>query len=192
MWPDSSLGATGCTNAASYIYYLYSTTTTTTATTATTVMTVTGSSGNAYSAMRNMYVGARNAQSAWDGYAGRDWLDAQRRKQAAELERHAEAAKERARGLLLDNLSPEQRETFDKNGWFVVEGGKSKKRYRISGKDGHVAANVEVLAGEGVSHRLCGHCDVAKAPLADQLLAQKLMLEHAEDDFIKIANRHAA
>lgn len=181
------------------------TTSTTTLATGNYYYTATGGSGwgptttcaNAYqSQMVNRYLtsGLYNSQgsSNWDGYATRDWLAEQRRKQAKELASHADAAKDRARNLLLDNLTTEQRETFEKNGWFVVEGGKSKKRYRIGGKDGHVAANIEVLSGDEVSHRLCGHCHVAKAPLGDQLLAQKLMLEHAEDDFIQIANRHAA
>lgn len=119
------------------------------------------------------------------------WLADQRRDQARQLEKHSEEARERAMELLLTSLSPAQRETFQKNRWFVVEGSKSGKKYRIHAND-NVAANIEVLDGERVSHRLCGHCDINKIPLGDQLLAQKLTLEFAEDDFLRIANKHHA
>jgi hypothetical protein len=106
-----------------------------------------------------------------------------------ELER-SEAAKARALALLLSHLTPAQRQTFEANKWFIVEGGRSKTRYRIRGQT--CAGNVELLDGEErATHRLCCHCDHT-IPLGDQLLAQKLMLELDEDEFLKLANRHAA
>ncbi len=114
-----------------------------------------------------------------------------RAEQAAVVRSHPKAAQERAWALLLEHLTPPQRETFDKNKWFVVEGGKSGKKYRIEAND-DLIANIAVMDGTVIQHRLCGHCDIRKVPLGDHLLAQKLMLESAEDEFLRVANRHAA
>jgi hypothetical protein len=108
-----------------------------------------------------------------------------------ELKRHTDKARRRAERLLLSHLTGEQRASFKKNKWFIVEGGQSKRRYRIRDR-GNLVANIDVLDGDAVAHRLCGHCRAGDLPLADHLLAQKMMLEMAEDEFLKIANRHAA
>lgn len=102
-----------------------------------------------------------------------------------------QSAKERANQLLLEHLTPEQAETFSKNKWFIVEGGKSKQKYRIRDK-GSLVANVDVLDGDKVAHRLCAHAPISDVPLHDNLLAQKTMLELDEEHFLRIANRHAA
>jgi hypothetical protein len=112
-------------------------------------------------------------------------------RQAAVTRSHAEAAKKRALDLLIEHLTPEQQKTFEEKKWFVVEGGKSKTQYRIRAQD-HLIANIDVIEGGRTKHKLCGHCDIKKVPLGDQLLAQKMMLELAEDDFLSVANRHAA
>ena len=112
-------------------------------------------------------------------------------RQHAGLQAHSDAAKKRALDLLLEHLTPAQRETFHKNSWFIVEG-RSSRRYRINAR-GSLAGNVDVLDGAMKTiHRLCAHCDIHTIPLGDQLLAQKLMLEFDEDAFLRIANRHAA
>jgi hypothetical protein len=97
----------------------------------------------------------------------------------------------RARELLLSKLTQEQRETFERNNWFVVAGGKSNTRYRLEGHT--LVANIVVLAfgSEQALHRLCAHLN-RSLPMEDHLLAQKLMLEYDEEEFLKIANRHAA
>jgi hypothetical protein len=107
-----------------------------------------------------------------------------------ELEReHREQAEHRARGLLLDHLTPEQRETYERDRWFIVEG-ESKTRYRVRDL-GHMVANVEMLnENNTVRHRLCAHVPMGRVPMGDQLLAQKIMLECSEPDFLRIANRH--
>jgi hypothetical protein len=102
-----------------------------------------------------------------------------------------DAAKARARELLLDSLTPEQRAMFELQGWFIVWGGKSGRKYRIRGNRESVVANIDVMDQDWVTQRLCGHCPPGQVPFADQLLAQKLMLEFAEEDFLRIANRHA-
>jgi hypothetical protein len=112
-----------------------------------------------------------------------------RRLAEEERERRGQAD-QRARGLLLEHLTPEQRETFEDNGWFVVEGGESGTLYRIRNQ-GSMIANVEVLNPAGcATHRLCAHVPVGQVPMGDQLLAQKMMLEFSESHFLRIANRH--
>ncbi len=110
------------------------------------------------------------------------------------LQRRIEAeqpACDRAKELLLSHLTPAQKESFEKNKWFVVTGGRSKREYRI--RTEHTTVNIDVLDGKKVLHKLCAHPNNASGvPLCDRLLAQKLMLEASEDDFLKIANRHAA
>jgi len=98
-------------------------------------------------------------------------------------------ARSRAKELLMSHLTPEQQRTFKDNGWFIVEGGKSKTKYRI--RCDHSTANIYALKGDQTTHRLCAHC-LPHIPLADHLLAQKVMLEMAEETFLRLANRHAA
>lgn len=175
MWTTTA--TTACTNTF-FVYVTY------TATSATTTPTT---ASNTYHGMANH--GMANTCNTWA--SSREFLVRERARQGRILEQHSEAVRERARALLLTQLTDEQRETFEKNGWFVVEGGKSGRKYRVAAND-NCAANIYVLDGERVTHRLCGHCDLKKVPLADHLLAQKLMLESAEEEFLRIANRHAA
>lgn len=114
--------------------------------------------------------------------------EARERNQARERDR-AQAV-DRARQLLLSHLTPAQRETFTKNRWFVVEGGRSKQRYRIDVGGGY-QGNVALLdSGDKVAATFCGHCD-GSIPRYDQFLAQKLMLEQHEDEFLRLSNRRA-
>jgi hypothetical protein len=124
--------------------------------------------------------------------------EAQRQIALREQQAQREVAKTRANELLLQHLTPAQRETFSKHGWFIVEGGKTKTKYRIRAVD-HMVANVDVYErqfslfnnpDQKITHRLCAHVPTNKVPLGDQLLAQKMMLEFSEDDFLRIANRH--
>lgn len=111
---------------------------------------------------------------------------AERTAEAAERRRQHDAARSRANELLIAHLTPEQRESFETLKWFVVEGGRTKRKYRIHGNGG-MAGNIEVI---GENHRLCAHCDLHAIPLGDQLLAQKVTLELDEDHFLRTANRH--
>lgn len=101
------------------------------------------------------------------------------------------SARERARGALLAHLSDEQKDTLERLGWFLVEGGVSRQRYRIRAEP-NLVGNIDVLQDERVLHRLCAHCDTNEIPFHDHLLAQKLMLEGDENEFLRIANRHGA
>jgi hypothetical protein len=120
--------------------------------------------------------------------AERQRLIDQQAQTALEQQRQRAAAGDRARALLLEHLSPAQRKTFTEHGWFVVEGGRTKTRYRI--RSAGAAGNIDVLQGERATARLCCHAQ-SHIPLGDQWLAQKIMLELAEDDFLRIANRTA-
>jgi hypothetical protein len=103
------------------------------------------------------------------------------------IEREARAsAVERAKELLLAHLTSEQRHTFEQNKWFIVEGGKTKRKYKIHANGG-LNANIEVV---GENHRLCAHCDHHIMPYNDHVLMQKVMLELDEDSFLRVANRH--
>jgi hypothetical protein len=128
--------------------------------------------------------------NVWRQY---DNARAEQNRQARVVNDHDAAANSRAEEILLAHLTDAQKETFRANKWFIVEGGRSKQRYRIR-HTGHFVANIDVLGtgDEKVSHRLCAHCELRSVPAGDQLLAQKLMLELAEDEFLAIANRHAA
>lgn len=125
--------------------------------------------------------------------AARRAADEERNRIQQEARAQRQAVTDRATALLLEHLTALQRETYHKNGWFIVEGGRSKTRYRINTKSS--AGNIEVLENrrrdvDQVTSRLCCHASYDKhLPLHDQLLAQKIMLELAEDDFLRTANR---
>lgn len=93
---------------------------------------------------------------------------------------HKKEADERARQLLLDHLSEEQKKTFEKDGWFECVGNKTGKTYRI-----HNYRNINTVQGK------TKYCLVQKdtVPLPDQLLTEKMLIENDEDKFLKVANR---
>lgn len=112
-------------------------------------------------------------------------------KEAREKYQREQAERERiqkvADQLLMDHLTEEQREQVKKNGWFVIEGGKSKKKYRIETKGG-VHGNVyELNDKEKVIGSYCFQLQ-ATFPKGDHLLAQKLCLEYDEEATLKVAN----
>lgn len=91
-------------------------------------------------------------------------------------------ARKRARKLLCENLTPRQREQYERHGHFdvVVDG----KTYRIhQGTHG----NVRLLNAKGESvTQFCVQPD--GVPAEDAMLAQKLALEHAPAEFFGKAN----
>jgi hypothetical protein len=118
-------------------------------------------------------------------------LQARRETQAkvVEDERLRKVAAARAMELLRANLSQKQREALDKNGWFLVEGGKTKKTYRIN--TGGAAGNIQELdkSGKPIA-KYCVHASY-EIPLGDQWLAQALSLRLDEDHIIGKANKTA-
>jgi hypothetical protein len=100
-------------------------------------------------------------------------------------ERRSEA---HARGmrLLRENLTPVQRQQYDRYGYFEVVGGKTGKRYRI--RHGR-SMNIDQLDRNG--RRVCGWCFFPEGNLVtgDVMLAQKQALELFEIEALKIANK---
>lgn len=101
----------------------------------------------------------------------------------------AEADK-KAEALLLRHLSEPQAEDYKGRGFFEVRGQISEALYRI--RKGR-SINVTVTFAEAKppearpgSHRLC--LTLPDAPVADQLLMQKLMIEGDEREFLRKAN----
>lgn len=172
--------ATGGTTQYHQMYF----TTTCTGTTASNTLTVYNCSGNnQVNSYTQSQLAAQNHVGAYDRFVS------VRAQQAATLRAHKPEAKERARGMLLENLTEEQKKTFLENKWFIVEGGKSKKKYRIRDSEDMVANVDDLTDGK---YLLCAHAGLNQVPVGDHLLAQKLMIEFAEDEFLKKANRHAA
>jgi hypothetical protein len=90
----------------------------------------------------------------------------------------------RARGLLREWLSPDQRAQFDADGYFEVTGSHTGRRYRIhQGK----MSNVLEL-DEGMAPKI-GWCFVPERALAagDVMLAQKIALETDEAAVLAVA-----
>jgi predicted DNA-binding protein (UPF0251 family) len=112
-------------------------------------------------------------------------LEEYHRVQAEESEKRRIVSK-KAKEIFLEHLTPFQREMVEKNGWFVIEGGKTGKRYKI--KSGAVAGNVEELDGNKVVARYCCHLPHIY-PHYDHNLAQKLMLEWDEEEFLRKAHK---
>lgn len=105
---------------------------------------------------------------------------------ALRLER--EKAQEVAEQLLLEHLNPEQTEDYKQHCHFTIRG-RNNVRFRIrKGRSG----NVDVVNAAGrIDYRLCAH-PAMDVPDCDTMLAQKIMLELDEDNFMRIANRHQA
>lgn len=94
------------------------------------------------------------------------------------------AAEKKAHKLLSDNLNKEQLESLEKNGYFRIKS-QSGKHYEINKDD-----NYNVVSLDRFRKRKKQHCALPKGnvPHYDTMLAQKLMLEHKEEDFLKVAN----
>jgi hypothetical protein len=109
------------------------------------------------------------------GFGGRALIDDRR------SESHV-----RGMRLLRENLTPVQRQQYDRYGYFEVVGGKTGKRYRI--RHGR-SMNIDQLDRNG--RRVCGWCFFPEGNLVtgDVMLAQKAALELFEAEALKIANK---
>jgi hypothetical protein len=102
--------------------------------------------------------------------------------------RRADRINRTANELLLTHLTEEQRKTFKERGMFIVEGGKSKKKYEIRTRDRSVHGNVYEKNEKGeIIGSYCFQLS-GQYPLGDHWLAQKLSLELDEEETMKIAN----
>lgn len=112
---------------------------------------------------------------------------AERERVAARAAQAAEAraaARDRARALLLSMLDVKQRETLERDQFFEVIARDSRRRYRIrQGTHG----NVRLLDDTG--REVTRYCaQPTGVPDEDAMLAQKLMIEHEEQSFLRVAN----
>ncbi|MEY9397839.1 hypothetical protein ABIF66_008654 [Bradyrhizobium japonicum] len=92
----------------------------------------------------------------------------------------------RARRLLREWLSPDQRAQFDANDYFEVTGSDTGRRYRI-----HQGTMSNIWELDEEMEAKTGWCFVPERPLAacDVMLAQKIALETDEAAVIALANR---
>jgi len=105
---------------------------------------------------------------------------------AALDERREQEAEAKALALLLRNLTPKQKEQYDRFGYFDVVGSETGKRYRISHG---LSRNVSELIED---NRLgAGRCFMPRGDLAagDCMLAQKIVLENCEEEALRVALR---
>lgn len=107
------------------------------------------------------------------------------------LKAEADAANRKAEDLLRANLTPEQLEDLEKKKCFylsTISPDGSRRRYRI---DRGTHGNVKLLDEKGsILGSYCAQPD--SVPVADSMLAQKLWIEGAEAEFLRIANFRAA
>lgn len=109
--------------------------------------------------------------------------DAIRQQKYAEEQRLLLEAQARARKLLLSCLTPEQKASLEKLKFFYVTA-RSGRKYRI---DEGTHGNVKVVDRDNrVIERLC--IQPNGVPVGDSMLAQKLLIETAEDVFRQHAN----
>jgi hypothetical protein len=166
---------------------------------ATELLAVTWTSWNETSA-GTVQVYTTNDWTAWNQQT--DWLNRsiapetvarvaqqteQHRVAASERLERQRAARARARDVLRRHLTTTQREELDQHGHFTVIAHGSRRVYRV--RQGR-AGNVQLLdpTGKAVRTYCCHPADMV--PDEDTMLSQKLMLEHAEDDFLRLANVH--
>ncbi len=107
----------------------------------------------------------------------------QKAKAAAAIE-----AERRATELLLDHLDAQQIADFKRARRFVVHSRDGERAYRIQyGKQGNVYLLDKDRRTPVASY--CIHPDINCCPTEDVMLAQKLLLEADEKEFLRIANR---
>lgn len=94
-------------------------------------------------------------------------------------------ARKRARRLLESSLDPAQRKQLNRKGYFEI-GGSRGNVYRIANE---FPFNVR-LAGYAKPSRVffCLEAEDPEVPAEDVMLAQKLLLEHDEGEFLRLAN----
>lgn len=96
------------------------------------------------------------------------------------LEESRAKAKTKAEALLVEHLTPAQKDSFEKHGMFIVEGSKNN-RYRLSR-----TGAPRKIAGDKDAVSYCIH--TSGLPREDELLGFKLLLEANEDEFLRTAN----
>lgn len=96
-----------------------------------------------------------------------------------------EEAQRKGITLLRENLTPEQREQYEKHRYFDVKGGESGKTYRI-----HHGRQMNIHELDAAGNKARGWCFLPQGGLVagDVMLAQKTALELYETEALAIAN----
>ncbi len=94
-------------------------------------------------------------------------------------------AHERGIEFLTQNLSPAQRQQYERHAYFDVIGGDTRNRYRIH--HGY-QMNVEQFDQNGRRSRLLCFMPRGGLPVGDIMLAQKIALELFERETLNVAN----
>lgn len=110
----------------------------------------------------------------------------ERNRRQAEIEAKRVAAQKKATELLLENLDAEQQIEFNQHKRFTVHvRGKVDQHYLI---EYGYAGNVKLFHKGKAIAKFCIH-PAHNLPNEDVMLAQKLLLETNEEQFLKIANK---
>ncbi len=116
--------------------------------------------------------------------------EAKWRERNAAAQAEEEKAKDRAEKLLLESLNAKQSAELRANGYFeldVISKNGNSRRYRIHRRWSHSIHQIDPSSGQRLK-TLCIHPGM-QVPIADSMLAQKLMLESGmEEDLLRIAN----
>jgi hypothetical protein len=97
-----------------------------------------------------------------------------------------ERAEERADELLMSLLSPDQLRQYQAAKAFEVCT-KAGRRYRLTRQ---ISGSVKLLGPDGrAMATYCAHLADHRIPIPDHLIAQKFLLEHHEEEFLRVANR---
>ncbi len=108
-------------------------------------------------------------------------------KKRAEEKRLAELAEERADELLKSLLTPSQLLQYRATRCFEVCT-KAGRRYRLTRA---ISGSIKLIGPDGrATATYCAHLGGSiPIPVPDHLIAQKFMLEHHEEEFLRVANR---
>ena len=157
--------------------------------------TATTTAGSATTWMRWMsdgttsgnYVVTQPAQLSKEQLAVVKQQQAEFNKAQAELQAKQKHAKAKAEQLLVEHLTEEQEKAWKENRAIFVTA-KSGRRFKI--REGR-AGNIEEINADGKAIRsFCVHVEPYNVPDADNVLAQKLALEHNEEALLRVANSH--
>jgi len=133
------------------------------------------------------YVVTQPAQLSKEQLAVVKQQQAEFNKAQAELQAKQKHAKAKAEQLLVEHLTEEQEKAWKENRAIFVTA-KSGRRFKI--REGR-AGNIEEINAEGKAIRsFCVHVEPYNVPDADNVLAQKLALEHNEEALLRVANSH--
>lgn len=148
--------------------------------------------------LRNVYgAGTQQQNQQWQQLAWTNWQlqavnngaqgGADFGNALARDEPRSHLAKKTADELLREHLTEAQRAEMDAHRYFTVIGKHSRRKYQIR-TDRERHGNIILLGDDGHADASLCAAPMGGIPIGDALLGQKLMLESAEEEFLRIAN----